>query len=199
VGGTVNHFPWGENFRPQNGAAALIDDPQPTDPVPRLEAYLLGGIDLPDLMGQAGPAEVGGGAAAGGGGTQARLAEPALEGALARDGGAGVVAAEQDAEQAGPPPGVVAAQGEGLLPEGLGGGARGGAGAVRGGHRLRAVVLEAAQEVADGARGQAEGAGDGGRGLALLKALPEGTAERRGHRRRHGKTSTREGAEHIKD
>src|SRR5262245_13277014 len=118
TGGTWSHLPRGENGRLQNGPATLIDDPQPTHALARLEADQFGGIDLPDVMGPGRPLGAAGGPAAGGSGAEARLPEPALEGALAGDGGARVAALEHDAEQAGSPARVRAAQVEDVVPQG---------------------------------------------------------------------------------
>jgi hypothetical protein len=123
VAATWSQCPWGENRRPQDGAAALIDDPQPADRLPRLEADALSGVDLPDVMGLGSAGGAAGGTAAGGGRGQVGGVDPALHGALARDGGGGVFAAQQQAEQAGAPGGMLAAQ----LPRSFahGGGRRG--------------------------------------------------------------------------
>jgi hypothetical protein len=188
--GTVSHFPWGENLRPQDGAATLINDAEPADTLARLQADEFFGIDLPDVVGPPGPVAVGGGAAALGSGAEAGLAEPALHGALRGQPGLGVSLAEDDADEASPPGGVGAAQRQGLLVELLGGSGAGPAVVTVGGGQGRVPVLtEAAHELPDGAWGQAEGLGDGGGGLAAVVASQDGLAEGDGSRCWHGKSS----------
>jgi hypothetical protein len=122
-----------------------------------------------------------------GGRTQTCLVEPALQGALGRQGRPGVVAFEEDADQPASPGGVLPAQGEGFVTQGvvaLGAGAT--AAPVGGRERVWPLVVEAPEETADGARVQAEFLGDGGSGLLALLALPEGLAQRYGEGRRHG-------------
>jgi hypothetical protein len=178
AGGTPAQRAWGENFGPQGGAGALVDDPQPADALPGLEPDQLGGVHLPDLVRLAGPLGVGGRAAAGGRRAEAGLVEPALQGAHGGQVGAGVAAAEEDADEAGAPAGVVAAEGEGLVPELAGGrGLAAAAAAVGGRESLAAAVAEAAEEGSDGTGREAEGAGDGGGGLALAVAPQDDLAE----------------------
>jgi hypothetical protein len=73
----------------------------------RLQADLLGGIDLPDVVGLQRPVAVGGAAAAGAGGGQAGVLEPALQGADPGHDAAGVLALHHDAEQARAPGGML--------------------------------------------------------------------------------------------
>jgi hypothetical protein len=99
----------GENDRLQDGAAALVGDAEPADLAAVAQGHLVGGVDLPDLVGPPGAAGGAARSAARRGGRQAGGREPALQGAL---GGclAGVLAAQEDPNQAGPPAGVLAAQ-----------------------------------------------------------------------------------------
>jgi hypothetical protein len=97
VTGTWSQWPWGENGRPQDGAAALIDGPQPADALPRLQADALGSVHLPDVVGLGGAGDAAGGSAADGGRSQVGAIEPAAHGALAGDGSAGMFAAQHEA------------------------------------------------------------------------------------------------------
>jgi hypothetical protein len=177
VGGTFSHFPWGKNDRRQDGPTALIDDAEPTDPLAGAQADLFGRVHLPDLMGLLGTVGVAGRAATGWRGAEAGFLEPALQGAFARDGRLGVVALQPDAQQAGAPLGVCPALGQRLVVELLRGPVPWGIGAlVPGGQAIGPLVAQTAEEVTNGARGKSELLGDGGRGLALLKASPDGLA-----------------------
>jgi hypothetical protein len=192
AGGTRNHFPWGENGRPQDGAAALVDEPQPADAPARPQRDQLLGVHLPDVVGPAGAAAVARRPAALGSRAEAGLVEPALQGALRGHGGAGVVAAQEDADQAGPPAGVVAAEGQRLVAQPRGGcGARAATTVGGGGEGGGAGAPAAAQELADGAGREAEVAGDGGGSLTALVAAEDGATEGERGRRWHGESSQR--------
>jgi hypothetical protein len=108
-----------------------------------------------------------------------------------------VLAVELDAQQSGSPGGVVTARAEDLLAPGLAGWGRGRCCVAVGGEDgVGALRLQAVEQLADGAEGEVQGVGNGGGGLALLEALPEGAAEGHRHRGRHEKTSTRGGTVH---
>ena len=153
---------------------------------------MLGGVDLPDLVGLPGPL-VGGAAPrrpAGRRRRQARAGQPAADGARGGHVAAGVVVPQRQPDQVGAPAGVPAAQ--------LGGGrhqvgGRRGPGpaavAVVGGHAVLAVGGEAPAQAADGARAEAQGGGDGRRRLALLPAAEHGTAGGDGQSGGHGAAS----------
>lgn len=107
--------------------------------------------------------------------------EPAPGGALRGHGGAGVTAAQQDADQAGPPAGVVAAEGERLVTQRLRrGGARAATTVLARGEGAGAGAPAAAQQLANGAGGAAEVAGDGGGGLPPLMAVADGATDGEG-------------------
>jgi len=120
------------------------------------------------------------------------LLEPALQGPFAGDGLAGVAVVQDDAQKAGAPAGVLPAQVEGGLVQGvprafLLAGRRSVGGAQRLGvvGRVWAVAAEAAQQVTHGAGGQAQGAGDRRRGLPEPGAPQGGLAQGVGSRCRH--------------
>src|SRR5262249_9275305 len=69
----------GENARLQEGAAALIDQAQPAGALAVAQAELVGGVHLPDVVGQAGPAGVAAGPRPRPGGGQLLLPEPAQQ------------------------------------------------------------------------------------------------------------------------
>jgi hypothetical protein len=105
--------------------------------------------------------------------------EPALERPLGRDGGGGVAVPQGDAQGAGPPAGVGAAQGQGGLIERMAGALVGrGRAPVGGGEGVGPVLVQAAQQVPHGAGGQPQGAGDGVGGLASVGPLEYGTSDR---------------------
>jgi hypothetical protein len=166
----------------------LIDQPEPAHLLAAGQADQLGGVHLPDVVRVQGAATLGAGAASPGGGVQSGAGEPALQGADAGQGSLGEVVAEQDADQGGPPGGVVAAH----LHDGF---LQGGEGPNRVGPRVggrevvRGLLAEAPQEAADGALGEPERGGDGGGVLALLPAEAQGAAQRGGDETRHGRSS----------
>jgi hypothetical protein len=100
-------------------------------------------------MGLAGPLRVlRGGAAPLGGRPQTSLLKPALQGTLGRQVGSGVVATEEDANQSASPSGVLAAQGEGLVAQGVVGlGAAAPAGVVGRGEGVSSLVVEPLEQV----------------------------------------------------
>ena len=101
---------------------------------------------------------------------------------------------EQDTDQAGPPGGVLAAERDGLVIQLLGS-VGAGAGAVvvsRSQHGCR-LLPPAAQQLADGARRQAEGLGDEGGRLATAVAAQDGLAHGQWNRCWHGKSSRGKG------
>jgi hypothetical protein len=98
---------------------------------------------------------------------------------------------EEDADQAGPPGGVVTAQAEGELPEGLGRGVGPAPAPVGGGESVGAALAAPLEELANGAGRQAERLGDSGRGLAGLVTAENGLTHRQRYRSWHGKFSRR--------
>jgi hypothetical protein len=141
-------------------------------------------------MGSLGPGRVERGAAAFGRRAEASLTEPALESALRGYLGGGQLLAQQDADEARPPGRVLPAEGEGAVVQLLGvGAARGVAVAVGRVEHGVGVLPPAAQQLADGALGQAEGLGDRGGRLAAAVAPQEGLTERQGSRCWHEESS----------
>jgi hypothetical protein len=112
---------------------------------------LLGGVDLPALVGTAGPPGVGRGASAGRCRAEVGLVEPALQGPFARQGGPGVKVLQDHAQEPRSPTGVLAAQVQDFVAEGVGRGraAAPAGGIVRG--EVIAAVLQALAEAAHGA------------------------------------------------
>jgi hypothetical protein len=120
------------------------------------------------------------------------LLEPALQGPFGRDGLAGVAVVQDDAQEAGAPAGVLPAQVEGGLVQGvprafLLAGRRSVGGTQRLGvvGRVLAVAAKAAQQVTYRAGGQAQGAGDRRRGLPLAGTPQDGLAQGLWSRCRH--------------
>jgi hypothetical protein len=103
-----------------------------------------------------------------------------------------VVAAEHQPDQLGPPVGVPPAlvhRGADQVVGRPGGGAA--TAVISGRDAVAAVPVEAPQQAADGAHGQAQGGGNGGRGLVLPPALEHGTADGDGESAGHRETSRR--------
>jgi hypothetical protein len=116
------------------------------------------------------------------------LTEPALQSAFVGQRGPGVVAAEEDPDQAGSPAGVVAAQRESLVPQSAGSGRLGSAAGLVVGRPREAGGPGVGEQTTDGANGEAEGAGNRGGRLALAVATPDEVAQGSGCRSRHGST-----------
>jgi hypothetical protein len=151
---------------------------------------LLGGIHLPDLVRLLGALRVVRGPSALGCRTEARLLEPPLQGAFDGEVQAGVVAAQQHADQPGSPAGMVTAETQGLRAELRGrSGVRSAAVVIRGKEGVGAVAAQAPEQVSDGALRKPQGARDGRSSLSALGAVPEGAAERDRNRRWHGRSS----------
>jgi hypothetical protein len=182
--------PRGENGGQKDRPAAFIDDAQPADALAVAQADALGGIGLPNRVGLRGTtaAMLGGRSPPAGGAAQAGRAKPALQRAPGRHGAPAVAPAQEDADEAGAPGGVLAAEFKRRAAHGRVGGVRGHSGtAVGGGQRVVTVGAEAAQQAAGGAEFEAEGMRDGGSGLALAVALPEGATEGGGNGGGHGR------------
>jgi hypothetical protein len=131
------------------------------------------------------------GPAPGGGGPQSGFRQPALEGPFTRQRPAGLVFLEQDPDQPGPPGRMVASQGQDRGAQGVGAGGASAATVGRvGGECRRAPGGAAAEQVADGADGQAQSLGDDRSGLAEAVALPKGLAYGKRSRRWHRRSST---------
>jgi hypothetical protein len=101
----------------QGGARARVDHSQPGDHHPGGQPFLVGGIDLPDLMRVLGPVAGLGLSPTGRGRGQAVPAEPALECAVGGDLDRGVRASQFDPHADGPPAGMLAAESQGRLQE----------------------------------------------------------------------------------
>jgi ATP-dependent phosphofructokinase / diphosphate-dependent phosphofructokinase len=175
----------GEDDRLRDRPGALVDQAQPADQRAGPQAQLVGGIDLPDLVGGAGAAPLGGLAAAAGGG-QARLPEPAADGRLAGRVVVEALVLQPGAEQAGAPAGVLLAQGQDLLALGGAEGGGGRAAAVAG--RPEGAAAEAAlpEDVAGGAGRQLEAVAQGGGVKAAEVGVPEGQARGQWDEAGHG-------------
>ena len=123
------------------------------------------------------PARIGGGPSARRRGGEVGAAEPALERPRGRQRALGELVAQHHADQSGPPGRMLPPQVEGGSDERIGGlGCRRPAPVIRRGQGGRIAVTEAVEQAADRARGQVEGAGDGGAILAILIATPDGLA-----------------------
>jgi hypothetical protein len=193
AGGTRSQHPRGKNAGPQDGPAALVDDPEPTHPLAAPQADLLLGVHLPDVMrprgsgrrrGRRGPAALRGGAEPG-------LSEPALQGALGGRPPAGRQP-QEEADQAGSPGRVPPAQADGEVAHPIGGaGSRARATAVGRDQGGLAQAAEAGDQVLGGANGQAEGAGDGRRAFPAVVPAGDGPADGKGDGCRHGRSSRR--------
>jgi hypothetical protein len=180
AGGTWFHTEGG-NDRPQDGPGALIDAAQPAHQLAAGQPQLVRGIDLPDGMHGRGPRRrVRARAPAGGGAAQAGLAQPAAQAAGRGQLGLGEVPAEDQADQLGPPVGVLLAQRLGLQQQGRGG-ARSARRPVIGRRwRLAAVGAPQAEQVVDGAQREAEAPGQSGGGQPALLAAEDGLTDGRG-------------------
>jgi hypothetical protein len=106
--GTLFQIPRGENRGRQDRSGGFVDDPHPTGLPAVGQRHLLGGVDLPGLVGLGGAAGDRGGAATSGRGTQVGAAERTLQGAFAGEGPAGVPLGQDHPDQPGPPGGMVA-------------------------------------------------------------------------------------------
>ena len=133
-----------------------------------MQRDLIGRIHLPNLVGLL-RAAVGtcSRPAAAGCRDQPRAPEPALQRAFGREGGLGIVPAQQHAHQARAPGGGQAAQLDGLLDEGPGLRRVRSAG-VRSGECVGAVVAEPLQKLSHGAGDEAQGTGNQARALTLF-------------------------------
>jgi hypothetical protein len=178
---------WGENDGPQDRPGALIDHAQPRDLLATGQRQLLAGIHLPDLVRLPGPARGRGRRAAGTAGRRSRPPEPAQHGAFAGQRLQGEESPQLDAQAAGPPAGVLAAEAEGgLAQRGVRGVLALAAGVVSGPQGGLAQAAAAGEQLDDGAGGQGECAGDVGRGGAALVAAEDGLAEGEGQGTWHG-------------
>src|SRR5262249_53568050 len=54
--GTLFQYLWGENFGPQARPRGLVDGPHPTGRLTAGQGHLIGGVELPDLVGPRRPA-----------------------------------------------------------------------------------------------------------------------------------------------
>jgi len=123
-------------------------------------------------------------------GSESGPLQPALQGAHRGQGLVGKLAAQHHAEQARTPTGVGAAQVQDCLHEGVGWSrGRGPTTAIGRQHRVWSLLPEALNQGADGARGQAQGHGDGGAILTVAEALPDGLAYGYRDGTRHGMSS----------
>lgn len=174
----------GENDRAQHGADEFLDPAQPGDLLPAVQAELFDGVHLPARMHLRGGRRVGGRFAAGRRGWLALALEPALE----RAGAGpllllGIQVAQLQQQVGGTPLGMLLVQQECLLHERAG---RGGRRWVVGGFNSGgAAGAEALTQGADGARGQAQRAGDRRRTPLALQVLPDAAAQGPRERSRH--------------
>ena len=103
--------------------------------------------------------------------------EPPLQGAHGGRCLVGMSVSEHHADQSRPPTRVLAAQAQGRLHEGFRGlRCRGPATVIGGHHSGLPPLTEAADQVADGARGEAEGRSNGGAILTVQETPPDGLA-----------------------
>jgi hypothetical protein len=171
-GATWLQDPRGENHRPQDGAAGLVDRPEPTDPGAVSQGDLFGGIDLPGLVRRGGPARDGAGTPGGRSRPEAGVAEPAAKRTRAGPGGLGSSLAQSDPDQDRPPGGVLASQSQSRLAdlrrEGMG---ELPGGVIVGRDAVGPAIAESLAEVSHGAGSQAESGGEAGGRLALLGTL----------------------------
>jgi hypothetical protein len=184
--GTAEKVAWGENRGAEHGPRELIDVAQPGHLAATGQPLLVGGIDLPDVMGPGGRLALRVGLAASRGGGLPGGLEPALQGAAGGEGLARMAVLQEQAEQAATPGGVLLVEEDGLVVRGVG--RRGPVGGVvAGAEGLRPVAAAALQQVLDGAQLEAEGSGDGRWRLTLeRKAVPNLLSERQ--RQGHGNT-----------
>src|SRR4051794_37079544 len=141
-------------------------------------------------MGPPGPSGRGGGPPAGRRGAETGPHEPALQGAFGGRGILGELAAQQHADQAGPPGWVRAAEVHGGVRDRLGTRRGGGAApVVVGGNRGLSLLTEAVEQLPDGARRESQRVGDGGTILPFLEAPPDRLTHRDGGGTRHGPSS----------
>jgi hypothetical protein len=131
--------------------------------------------------------EVPRGAASGRGTAQPGLAQPAAQAATGRQGGVGEVPGQDDADQFGPPVGVLLAEGLGLQDERRGGVRADGWPVIGRRGDLSAVDASEAEQVVDGPQREVEALGQGLGGEAALAATEYGLTERRCNRAWHGK------------
>jgi hypothetical protein len=181
---TRAQVPRGESHGREDRATALIGHPQPTG-LTLHQGQMLAGVHLPDVVRRLGADVNAPRGATGRGRTQASPVGPALQGA----GGGDLVphAAELDAEEFGPPSGVLAAEVQGRVVDGLP--LRRPCrrlGAVGGGDRGLIARTEAGDEGPDGTHGEAELDGDAGRGLPIAPSVAKREADGEGDRARHG-------------
>jgi hypothetical protein len=162
----------GENRRPQDGAAGLVDDPEPTDLSAVGQGDPLRGIDLPGLVGCGGPLRLRAWPPGRRGRGEPGGAEPTSERARVGRFDRGPLLAEGDTDQDRSPAGVLTPHGQRGLADPIGIGLGQIAGRVGvGGHPLGSAITEPFPQVSHGARGEAEGGGEAGGRLALLGAL----------------------------
>jgi hypothetical protein len=162
----------GENHRPQDGAAGLVDDPEPRDLSAVGQGDVLRGIDLPGLVGCGGSL----GLRAWPPGRRSRgepgVVKPTTERARVGRFDRGSLLAEGDPDQDRSPGGVLTPQGQRGLADPIGIGVGQIPGRVRvGRHTFGSALTEPFPQMSHGTRGEAEGGGEGGGRLPLLAAL----------------------------
>jgi hypothetical protein len=101
-------MPRGENRGREDRSGAFVDDSHPTGLPAVGQRHLLGGVDLPGLVGPGGPAGGLGGAATRGCGTQVGADERALQGAFTGEDPVGISLGEDHPDQPSPPSGMLA-------------------------------------------------------------------------------------------
>lgn len=186
--GTAAKTLWGENSSAENSTRELIDETQPADQGAAGQAFLVSGIDLPDVVrlprGMAFRVRF----ACEQQGRCGRGAVPALQSAGAGDGLFGVEPLQDDAQERSAPSGMLLVEEEDLIVQGMGQVS----GMVRGPELERLGLLKACHESLDSAWLEMEGGGDVRRGLTETAAVPDLLADGLRERSRHDVTSKKE-------
>jgi hypothetical protein len=173
--------PWGENRGPQDRAGSLVGYAEPGDLLPRGQGELLDGVHAPDLVRGATASGLLGRGPPRACRWNPVAAQPALEGARARDllrGKVGVQGGQLDAEASGAPAWVLLVEAkDGIQQGGASVGLVAAAGGVTGQQGRLSAVAAAPQQDPDGAGGQAQLAGDGGRAEPLRAQAEDGLAD----------------------
>jgi hypothetical protein len=185
--GTLFQIPRGENRGRQDRSGGFVDDPHPTGLPAVGPRHLLGGVDLPGLVGLGGPAGGLGGAATGGCGTQVGTDERALQGAFAGEGPAGVPLGQDHPDQPGSPGGMLAPELRGA-PDQVRSSLLGlvaAAADVTGGDPRRAAGAEAADQLPHRLGAQSQVSRDLLGPVAPLRALEDHLPLRDGHGASH--------------
>jgi hypothetical protein len=180
---TRAQVPRGENRGPEDRAAALVGHPQPTG-LPAHQGQVLAGVHLPDVVRVLGAPVDPAGGPPGRRGAQPGLSQPALQ--SAGGGDRMPQAAQVDADELRSPLGVVTAQVQGSLEDGLPlGRARARPGPVGGDQRGIVAGAEPRDQGSHGALGEAESLSDLSGRLPVSPSCTEDEADGDGDRARH--------------